>query len=55
MKTKFSGRQCPASAEWVALMRERFGEDTKVIWLDENGVQHGRDEREKGNADESDA
>ncbi len=47
MKTKFSSKQCPYAADLLLYHRELFGEDTRMIWLDENGVQHGQDERQR--------
>ncbi len=47
MKTKFSSKQCPQSAAVILAFREAFGESARVLWLDENGVQHGQDERQR--------
>lgn len=47
MKTKFSSRQCPQSAERANATREVFGEDCKVTWIEENEFTYGQDERER--------
>ncbi len=45
MKTAFSSKTYPISAQFVKDFREVFGPDVRVILVDENGVHHGTDER----------
>lgn len=45
MKPRFSSNKCPLSAAFVLAMRGAFG-DAEVTWINENGYEYGRDERE---------
>lgn len=37
----FSSRACPISAEIVLALREAFGEDCRVLYVREGGVERG--------------
>ena len=42
----FTKRNCPISAAWVIAMREQFGDDVKVVLVEENGVVIDRREKQ---------
>lgn len=37
----FSSKSCPISAERVRALREAFGEDCRVLYVREGGVERG--------------
>lgn len=47
MKTAFSSKACPQSAEVVRAFREAFDDDCRVVHIKENGFTYGQDERER--------
>ena len=47
MKSKFSSKQCPQSAEVAKAFRAVFGDDCRVVYIKEGDFVHGQDERER--------